>query len=156
MSLTECQVNTNVIENLPNSPNLDPQQLKRKFDKEATEMKKYINETLTKEADKELNKRVEKITGKGLSTNDFTNELRQRVENSDSSEITKIITVSKISANENYTVPKYVIANNSLSIYFEGEKLIKDENYIEVDSTHIQFKDWTVPIGSKLEIVIKK
>lgn len=63
---------------------------------------------------------------------------------------------TEIEQNTNYEVPTYEVGTNSLSIYFEGSKLIKNVNYIEVDSTHIQFKDWNVPHGSNLEIIIRK
>lgn len=63
---------------------------------------------------------------------------------------------TEIEQNTNYEVPIYEVGTNSLSIYFEGNKLIKDINYIEVDSTHISFKDWNVPVDSNLEIVIRK
>ena len=63
---------------------------------------------------------------------------------------------TEIEQNTNYEVPTYEVGTNSLSVYFEGCKLIKDENYIEADVTHIQFKDWNVPINSNLEIVIRK
>lgn len=63
---------------------------------------------------------------------------------------------TEIEQNTNYEVPTYEVGTNSLSIYFEGSKLIKNVNYIEIDSTHIQFKDWNVPINSNLEIVIRK
>lgn len=70
--------------------------------------------------------------------------------------IKHIATTEVISANTNYEIPKYTLGNNSLAIFYEGCKLIKDDNYIEVDETHIQFKDWDVPDGSNLEIVIKE
>lgn len=63
---------------------------------------------------------------------------------------------TEIEQNTNYEVPTYEVGTNSLLIYFEGNKLIKDINYIEVDSTHIQFKDWDVPVDSNLEIIIRK
>lgn len=63
---------------------------------------------------------------------------------------------TEIEQNTNYEVPTYEVGTNSLEIYFEGSKLIKNVNYIEVDSTHIQFKDWNVPSGSNLEIIIRK
>lgn len=63
---------------------------------------------------------------------------------------------TEIKQNTNYEVPDYIVGTNSLVIYFEGNKLIKDENYIEVDETHIQFKDWNVPVDSNLEILIRK
>lgn len=51
MSLTKLEENLNIIENLPDSPNLEPSELKRKFDQGSGVIKKYINETLTKEID---------------------------------------------------------------------------------------------------------
>lgn len=71
-------------------------------------------------------------------------------------EITNRIIETEIEQNTNYEVPAYEVGTNSLSVYFEGCKLIKDENYIEVDSMHIQFKDWDVPVDSNLEIIIRK
>lgn len=62
----------------------------------------------------------------------------------------------EVEQNTNYEVPEYVLATNSITIFFEGCKLIKDINYIEADTTHIQFKDWNVPAGSNLEIIITK
>ena len=67
-----------------------------------------------------------------------------------------ITTENEISQNTDYEVPQYSLNTDSLSIYFEGNKLIKNINYIEVDATHIQFKDWDVPVDSNLEIIIRK
>nr|DAD75412.1 MAG TPA: hypothetical protein [Siphoviridae sp. ctqw35] len=69
---------------------------------------------------------------------------------------TSLVTEEVIQQNTNYAVPEYELGNDSLEIYFEGCKLIKDINYIEADKTHIQFKDWDVPIGSNIEIIIRK
>ena len=74
--------------------------------------------------------------------------------------VTKVTTTEVITQNTNYTVPSYTVGNNSLLVFYEGCKLIKDENYIEVgvegaESTLIQFKDWDVPVGSKLEFLYK-
>ena len=71
-------------------------------------------------------------------------------------ETTNITVGTEIEQNTNYEVPTYEVGTNSLSIYFEGSKLIKNVNYIEIDSTHIQFKDWNVQIDSNLEIIIRK
>lgn len=71
-------------------------------------------------------------------------------------QITSLVTEEEIKQNTNYEVPEYVLGNNSIEIYFEGCKLIKDINYIEADTTHIQFKDWNVPEESNLEIIITK
>lgn len=87
-----------------------------------------------------------------------TEELGQRVTNLENitRQVTSIVTDAEITQNTNYTVPQYVLGNNSLEVFFEGSKLIKNVNYIEVDSTHIQFKDWDVPVDSNLEIIIRK
>lgn len=46
MSLPECTVNTNNIQNLPDSPTLSADELKQEFDKSGKEIKDYINEIL--------------------------------------------------------------------------------------------------------------
>lgn len=51
MSLTKCTVDTDVISNLADEPALSPSQLKAKFDKEADDIKTYLNSTLTTEVD---------------------------------------------------------------------------------------------------------
>lgn len=71
-------------------------------------------------------------------------------------EITNRTIETEIPQNTNYEVPTYEVGTNSLSVYFEGCKLIKDKNYIEVDETHIQFKDWNVPVESNLEFIVSK
>lgn len=71
-------------------------------------------------------------------------------------ETTNRTVTTQIQRNTNYAVPSYSVGTNSLSIYFEGNKLIKNINYIEVDATHVQFKDWDVPVDSNLEIIIRK
>lgn len=49
MSLTKCQAETNVIENLPDSPTLEAQELKRKFDEGSSGIKDFINSILLEE-----------------------------------------------------------------------------------------------------------
>lgn len=71
-----------------------------------------------------------------------------------SPKITFITLQETIPQNTDYEVPKYTLNNNSLNIFWEGCKLIKDVNYVEVDSTHIQFKDWDVPNNTNLELII--
>lgn len=83
-----------------------------------------------------------------------------KVKNLSKIQKTSIITETEITENTNYTIPlAYTPGNNSLEIYCEGCKLIQEENYIEVvsegKSTTIQFKDWTVPIGTKLEFIVR-
>lgn len=86
-----------------------------------------------------------------------TEELGQRVTNLENitRQVTSIVTDAEITQNTNYEVPNYALGTNSLSIFFEGSKLVKDINYKEIDSTHIQFKDWNVPVGSNIEIIIR-
>lgn len=69
---------------------------------------------------------------------------------------TSRVVETAIEQNTNYEVPTYEVGTNSLSVYFEGSKLIKDLNYIEIDTTHIQFKDWEVLVGSNLEIITRR
>ena len=44
MSLTKCEVVTDNIQNLPNSPALSPDELKQTFDKTGKDLKDYIND----------------------------------------------------------------------------------------------------------------
>lgn len=103
---------------------------------EWTEYTPEIDISELEEQTQELNKKVTKLE----------NITRQ---------VTSVVT-EEIPQNTNYTVPEYVLGNNSLEVYFEGCKLIKDLNYIEVNTTTIQFKDWDVPVDSNLEIIIRK
>lgn len=73
-----------------------------------------------------------------------------------------LVTITEeIAMNTAYTVPqKYHVGKNDMWIFWEGTLLIKDDNYIETgvegeESTSIQFKDWDVPAGSKLEFLYK-
>jgi len=108
-----------------------------------------------------LRNKVDKIEGMGLSKNDFTDNLKQKLEDLKEEidvNVKNVITTSVISKNTNYTVPSYVVGKNLLLVFFEGSKLIKDKEYIEIGtegekSTIIQFKDWDVPIGSNLEFL---
>lgn len=71
-------------------------------------------------------------------------------------QVTSVVTEEEIPQNTNYIVTEYVLGNNSLEVYFEGCKLTKDLNYIEVNTTTIQFKDWNVPAESNLEFIVTK
>ena len=72
----------------------------------------------------------------------------------------KNITIQEeIIENTNYTIPlKYIVGNNSLEIYYMGEKLIEGEHYIEVQdgllSNIIQFT-FNVPVGRMIEFVTR-
>lgn len=85
----------------------------------------------------------------------FWNKIKSYINSHTTSNVTKIKTTSIIQKNTNYIVPQYTLNNNSLSVFFEGSKLIKDVHYKEMTSTTIQFIDWDVPDNSNLEIIIK-
>lgn len=76
---------------------------------------------------------------------------------------TTLTTTTPIAENTNYTIPVYYkVGSNTLDIYYMGEKLVKDEHYIEVGesgavSNIIQFKDWgqSVPKDRTIEFVVK-
>ena len=51
MSLTKFTGNTNAISELPDTPTLTSEELKAKFDEAGSNIKKYINETLTEEVE---------------------------------------------------------------------------------------------------------
>ncbi len=79
MALTELTDNVNVHQSLPDQPALNAEQLKQEWDKPGNIIKDYINQVLTKELDVILDKKVEKITGKVLSSNDFTDALKTKL-----------------------------------------------------------------------------
>ena len=72
-------------------------------------------------------------------------------------------TTQTIAENTNYTIPLYYeVGNNSLSVIYMGEKLIKDEHYKEVGSTgtksnKIQFYNWgqAVPANRTIEFIVR-
>lgn len=76
---------------------------------------------------------------------------------------TTLTTTAPIAENTNYTIPlNYKVGSNTLDIYYMGEKLVKNEHYIEVGesgavSNIIQFKDWgqSVPKDRIIEFVVK-
>lgn len=55
MSLPECTVNTNNIQNLPDSPTMTADELKQEFDKSGKDIKNYINEILLPAVQKLVN-----------------------------------------------------------------------------------------------------
>lgn len=74
-----------------------------------------------------------------------------------------ITTTEEIAENTDYTIPlNYIVGDNSLEIYYMGEKLVKDEHYIEVGeegevSNIIQFYDWgqAVPVDRLIEFIVR-
>lgn len=107
----------------------------------------------------EMPNKVDKIEGKILSSNDFTDGLRQKLEKIRyGNKVTKVVISSVIQKNTNYTVPAYIVGNDTLLLFYEGCKLIKGREYEEIGtigtvSEVIQFKDWDVPAGACLEIL---
>lgn len=69
MALTKLEENLNTIENLPDSPNLEPNELKRKFDESSIKIKNFINETLTAEIDNIVTQIKKDINNKLLEDN---------------------------------------------------------------------------------------
>ena len=75
----------------------------------------------------------------------------------------KVTTTEQIAQNTNYTIPiNYHVGDNSLEVYYQGTKLIKNEHYIEVGtegetSNIIQFYNWgqSVPTDRLIEFRVK-
>ena len=121
-------------------------------------MAKYIdNNGLKYFLQKIINVFVKKDGDKVLSDNNYTDTEKSKLASLKNITFshTKILTKQEIAQNTNYTVPQYTLNNNSLSVYFEGSKLIKDIHYQEVSTTQIKFLDWDVPEGSNLEFIIR-
>ncbi len=121
-------------------------------------MTKYIdNNGLKYFLQKIINVFVKKDGNKVLSDNNYTDIEKSKLASLKNITFshTKILTTQEIPQNTNYTVPQYTLGDNSLSVIFEGCKLIKDVNYLEVDTTHIKFKDWDVPANSNLEFIVR-
>ena len=174
--------------------------------------------------DEALFSKQEKVPGKGLSSNDFTNEYKTKIdtlqniykfkgsvntltelnliegqkigdvynvitENKDYAwtgstwvilgsatnvdnlatkaeikiQTAKVSTTEQIAQNTNYTIPiNYRVGDNSLEVYYQGTKLIKNEHYIEIGtegetSNIIQFYNWgqSVPADRLIEFRVK-
>lgn len=77
--------------------------------------------------------------------------------------IATVVTSTTIAQNTDYTIPlSYCVGNNSLEIYYMGERLIKGTHYIEVGTTgavsnKIQFYNWgqAVPANRIIEFIVK-
>ena len=121
-------------------------------------MTKYIdNNGLKYFLQKIINVFVKKDGDKVLSDNNYTDTEKSKLASLKNTTFshTKILTTQEITQNTNYTVPQYTLNNNSLSVFFEGSKLIKDIHYQEVSTTQIKFLDWDVPKDSNLEFIIR-
>lgn len=126
----------------------------------------FKNGTLVSKAKVTINSTIyevepEEYEGETPLSAEVLNEMQDNIEESINGKRILVTTTSEVTQNTNYTVPqKYHVGKNDLWVFFEGTLLIKDENYIEIgvdgeESTAIQFKDWDVPVGSKLEFLYK-
>lgn len=68
MSLTKCAADTNNISSLSDRPALTATELKAKFDKAGTDIKSFLNNTLTNEVDNALANKVNAEANKSLMT----------------------------------------------------------------------------------------
>lgn len=142
MSLPECTVPTNNVQNLADSPTQSAQDLKKVFDKAGEDIKNYINDKLIPEiekSDKETEDNTKKLIIKTYKYN--------------------VTTLADISETEDYTIPStYNVNTHGLDVYFEGTLLALGENYQERGtgtSDKIRF-NFTVPKDSLLTFVIRK
>lgn len=72
MELTKCEVNTNNIENLSDTPAMESKELKKLFDKTGKDIKNFLNETHIKEVEDILRTIIETPTISVVSTLDST------------------------------------------------------------------------------------
>lgn len=142
MSLPECTVPTNNVQNLADSPTQSAQELKKVFDKVGEDIKKYINETLIPDIEEEDDKVEENIKKIIIKTYKYN-----------------ATTLAEIAEDEDYTIPSiYNVNTHGLDVYFEGTLLSLEEHYTERgtgQSDKIRFK-FTVPKNSVLTFVIRK
>lgn len=142
MSLPECTVPTNNVQNLADSPTQSAQDLKKVFDQAGEDIKNYINDELIPEiekSDKETEDNTKKLIIKTYKYN--------------------VTTLADITETEDYTIPStYNVNTHGLDVYFEGSLLALNENYQERGtgtSDKIRF-NFTVPKDSLLTFVIRK
>lgn len=112
---------------------------------------------LITEVQRGLGNKVDKVSGKGLSSNDFTNELRTRLLN----------LVSNVQANWNTseeTDPSYIANKPDLNNYVQkdGDKVLSDNNFSDSDkqkldnlSAQIQ-SDWNQSDDTKKDFIKNK
>lgn len=142
MNLTNCEVVTNNIQSLPDTPAIGADELKKKFDQTGYDLKQYINDTLIPEIEEQTDEANEQVTKKILKTYKYD-----------------VKTLAEIKEDEDYTIPStYKVNTSNLDVLFEGQFLIINENYVERgtgESSTIRFK-FDVPKDSLLGFVIRK
>ena len=141
MSLPSCEVKTNNIQELPDSPAISASELKQLFDKSGKDLKDFLNILIPEieKADENMKKDIQKLV---LKTYKYD-----------------VVTSADIDADEDYTIPStYKVNTSGLDIYYEGCLLIINKHYIERgtgDSNKVRF-GWNVLKGSNLSFVIRK
>ena len=142
MDLTSCEVVTNNIQNLPDTPAIGADKLKETFDKTGDDLKKFINDTLIREIEQGTKQNNKKIEKKIIKTSKYN-----------------VKTIAEIAEDEDYTIPAtYKVNTSGLDVYFEGCLLEPNEHYVERgtgESSTIRFK-FNVPKDSLLGFVIRK
>lgn len=142
MSISNCSVQTNNIQSLPDSPTVSADELKALFDKTGNDLKKYINEKLIPDINTEL------IGISEANNSSLLREYRYDV---------------KLSANvvqdTAYNLPtSYNVGLNNLKVLYEGILLIADKHYQEVgtgESRIIKF-GWSLSKDSNLTFIVRK
>lgn len=76
MALSKLTKNLNTHQSQPDQPAMTSSELKALWDEAPNDIKDYINQILTVELDSMLEDKVDKVVGKALSSNDFTDELK--------------------------------------------------------------------------------
>lgn len=142
MDLTSCEVVTNNIQNLPDTPAIGADELKETFDKTGDDLKNFINDTLIPEIEQGTKQNNEEIEKKIIKTSKYN-----------------VKTIAEIAEDEDYTIPAtYKVNTSGLDVYFEGCLLEPNEHYVERgtgESSTIRFK-FNVPKDSLLGFVIRK
>ncbi len=141
MSLSRCEVETNNIQRLPDTPALTANELKQCFDRVGKDLKEFLNLLIPEieKADEDMKKSIQ---SQMLKTYKYD-----------------VVTGVAITESEDYTIPStYKVNTNGLDVYFEGELLILNKNYQERgtgESNKIRF-NFKVPKDSNLIFVIRK
>lgn len=79
MALSKLTKNLNTHQSQPDQPAMTSSELKALWDEAPNDIKDYINQILTVELDMILEDKVDKVVGKALSSNDFTDELKTKL-----------------------------------------------------------------------------
>lgn len=141
MSLPNCEVKTNNIQELPDSPAISASELKQLFDKTGKDLKDYLNVLIgeIEKADNNIKKEIQNLV---LDTYKYD-----------------VVTEVDIDTDEDYTLPTtYKVNTSGLDVYYEGCLLNINKHYVERgtgDSNKIRF-GWKVLKGSNLSFVIRK